>query len=133
MRKLRVNDKVQVITGDYAGKQGVVKKIFKKKERLYVVVEGVNMVKKHIKKGMLGKDAPGGIIEIEAPIDASNVMLVCPACGKLTRVAINKQDGKKIRVCKKCGKEIAHTAVSKKKKAGKSKEKAESKKDKKRD
>ena len=118
MRKIRTGDKVKVITGDYKGQKGVVKKVVRKKARLWFIVEGINKVKKHIKKGLLGKDAPGGIIEVEAPIDASNVMLVCPVCGKPTRVAIKvKEDGKKVRVCKKCGAEITNVPTKEDSKA----------------
>ena len=72
-----------------------------------IVVEKVNMVKKHQKPR--GQGMPGGIIEKEAPIDASNVMLVCPKCGKATRVGHKYLDGeakpsrRKVRVCKECG------------------------------
>ena len=64
----------------------------------------MKMVKKHQKPR--GQGMPGGIIEKEAPIDASNVMLVCPKCGKPTRIAHKITDGKKARICKKCGAEL---------------------------
>ena len=83
---IRKGDKVQVITGKDKGKQGVVLRGLPKEER--VLVEGVNMVTK------------------EAPIHVSNVMLVCPTCGKPTRIAKKRVDGKGVRVCKKCGADI---------------------------
>ncbi len=113
MRRLRIGDKVQVITGDDKGKIGVVKRLIGNDR---ILVEGVNKMKKHIKKGVLGKNQKGGIFEIEAPIHISNVMLVCPHCGKPTRVEIAVIDGKKMRVCKKCGKPIDKKAKVKGKK-----------------
>ena len=104
---VKAKDTVVVITGQDKGKQGKVLVAEPKKNR--VVVEGVAMVKKHQKSRMQGQ--PGGIIEKEAPIDASNVMVICPKCGKGARfghkVTITEKDGKKIRnvarVCKRCG------------------------------
>ena len=69
-----------------------------------VIVEGVNMITRHTKPKKMGE--PGGRIEKEAPIDASKVMLYCANCKKGVRVASKVVDGKKVRVCKKCGKEI---------------------------
>lgn len=101
---VKKNDTVKVIAGNYKGKIGKVLKVFPEKDR--VLVEGVNIVKKHVKKSR--KYPQGGIIEMEAPIHISNVMLICPRCGKATRVGHTKlvsADGKKrkMRVCKKCG------------------------------
>ena len=105
MPKLNVKkgDKVQVISGKDKGAQGEIKKAMPKENR--VVVEGVAMVKKHVKADQQGQG--GGIVEKEAAIDASNVMLVCPSCGKPTRVGHKvNAEGKKVRVCKKCGAEF---------------------------
>ena len=107
---VKAKDTVVVITGQDKGKQGKVLVAEPKKNR--VVVEGVAMVKKHQKSRMQGQ--PGGIIEKEAAIDASNVMLFCPKCNAGRRfgnkVTITEKDGKKIRnvirVCKKCGTEL---------------------------
>ncbi|MCS7228870.1 MAG: 50S ribosomal protein L24 [Candidatus Kryptonium sp.] len=101
---IKKNDTVLVIAGNYKGKIGKVLKVLREKER--VLVEGVNIVKKHVRKSP--KYPQGGIIEMEAPIHVSNVMLVCPKCGKATRVGhttLVSADGKrsKMRVCKKCG------------------------------
>lgn len=99
---VRKGDKVQVLSGKDKGAQGEVKKVIPSTGR--VVVEGVAMVKKAQKPDAQGNN--GGIIQKEAAIDASNVMLVCPKCGQPTRVA-RKHDGKNlIRVCKKCGAEF---------------------------
>ena len=107
---VKAKDTVVVITGQDKGKQGKVLVAEPKKNR--VVVEGVAMVKKHQKSRMQGQ--PGGIIEKEAAIDASNVMLFCPKCNAGRRfghkVTMSEKDGKKvrnvIRVCKKCGNEL---------------------------
>lgn len=102
MSKLNVkkNDTVVVITGKDKGKQGKV--LIAEPQNGKVVVQGVNMVTKH--KKPRGQQDPGGIIHQEAPIDASNVMLVCSKCGKATRSAKKLLDnGDKVRVCKKCG------------------------------
>ena len=108
---VKSKDTVIVISGKDKGKKGKISAAFPKLNR--VTVEGVNIVTKHQK----ARNAmpPGGIIHKEMPIDASNVMLVCPKCGKATRVS-NKADKVKddngkmhrklIRVCKKCGAEI---------------------------
>jgi large subunit ribosomal protein L24 len=101
--KIKRDDLVLVIAGKDKGKIGKVKKVIREKSR--VVVEGVNIVKKHMRAR--GPELPSGIIQMEAPIHVSNVKLVCPLCGQATRVGfVIKEDGKKSRVCKKCGKEI---------------------------
>jgi len=99
MRRLKKGDRVIVITGDDKGKIGRIESISAEK----VLVEGVNIVKKVIKKGMLGQNQTGTIVEVEAPFNISNAMLVCSSCNKPTRVGYATKDGKKSRVCKKCG------------------------------
>ena len=108
---VKSKDTVIVITGKDKGKKGKIAAAFPKLNR--VTVEGVNVVTKHQKAR--NQAQPGGIIHKEMPIDASNVMLVCPKCGKPTRVSrkIEKTEGengksvkKIIRICKKCGAEI---------------------------
>ncbi len=97
---IRKEDKVVVISGKDKGKKGKVMLAEPSAGRL--VIEKVNVVKKHQKPKGQGK--PGGIVNQEAPIDASNVMLVCGKCGKPTRIAFKLlKDGGKVRVCKKCG------------------------------
>lgn len=96
--KLKKEDTVQVIAGKDKGKQGRILKIHRDKDR--VIVEGVNIVKKAMKKRK--QTDRGGIIEIEAAIHASNLMIVCKKCGPV-RIGYKFEDDKKIRVCKKCG------------------------------
>ncbi len=100
--KLKKNDKVRVIAGKDKGKEGTIISFVPKKNR--VIVEGVRVVKKHVKASASTK---GGIVEKEAPIHISNVMLVCPHCNKPTRVGIKfLESGEKVRYCKKCGETI---------------------------
>ena len=107
---VRKNDLVMVITGKDKGTKGKITAAFPKTGK--VIVEGVNMVTRHQKARNARQ--PGGIVKKEAAIDASNVMLICPKCGKPTRVAhkvtVNEVNGKKdrsmVRVCKKCSAEI---------------------------
>ena len=110
--KIKKGDSVVVLSGKDKGRTGTVRQVMPKEGK--VVVEGVNMVTKHQKARNAMQ--PGGIVHMEAPIDASNVMLVCPKCGKGTRVAhkvvVVEENGVKkrkiIRVCKQkgCGAEI---------------------------
>ena len=94
---LKVGDKVIVIAGSNKGKEGTIKKVLKNENR--VIIEGVNMVKKHQKAS--GNES-GGILEIEAPIHASNVMIIDPKTKKATRIGHSTdKNGKKIRVSKK--------------------------------
>ena len=99
---IRKDDKVVVLSGKDKGKQGKVLTADPKAAK--VIVEGVNVATKHQKPRKQGEE--GGIIKVETPIYASKVQLVCPKCGKATRVAHKITDGKKVRVCKKCGAEI---------------------------
>ena len=99
---IRKDDKVVVISGKDKGKEGKV--IVANPKAGKVIVEGVNVASKHQKPRKQGEE--GGIIKVETPIYASKVQLVCPKCGKATRVGHKIADGKKVRVCKKCGAEI---------------------------
>jgi len=94
MRKIKRGDTVIIMRGRYQdkGKKG---KVLKVEDDQKVYVEGIRLVKKAVK----GK----GYVEKEAPVHISNVMVVCPKCGKPTRVEIQQKDGKRFRVCKKCG------------------------------
>ena len=104
MHRIRKGDRVIVTTGRDKGRQGTVIRVL---EDDHVVVENVNMVKKH-QKPMQGRAARTqvGIIEFEAPIDLSNVMLVCPKCGEAVRVGFRMDGAAKVRVCKNCGEDI---------------------------
>ena len=94
---IKKDDKVKVITGKDRGKIGKVLKVLRKKDR--ILVEKVNLIKRHTR--------PGGILESEAPIPWSNVMLMCNKCMAATRAAFKVlEDGKKIRTCAKCGETI---------------------------
>ncbi len=105
MNKMHVKrgDTVKVIAGKDKGKEGKVIAAVPSKNK--VIVEGVAMVKKHQKARMQGQQS--GIITKEAAIDASNVMRVCPSCGKAARTGVKVfEDGSKARYCKKCNAEI---------------------------
>ena len=99
---IKKDDKVIVLSGKDKGKQGKV--LVAEPKTGKVIVEGVNTASKHQKPRKQGEE--GGIIKVETPIYASKVQLVCPKCGKGTRVGHKLVDGKKTRVCKKCGAEI---------------------------
>ena len=99
---LKTGDKVRVITGKDKGKEGTIKKTLAKENR--VIVEGVNMIKKHQKPTSMIPN--GGIVDTEAPIQASNVMLIDPSTNEPTRVGFQVVDGKKVRIAKKSGKQI---------------------------
>jgi large subunit ribosomal protein L24 len=97
---IRKNDNVLVITGKDRGKRGRVLKVTPETNRL--VVEGVNMIKRHTKPNP-NKNVKGGIVEREATLHASNVQLVCPECGAQTRIGHKVLgDGRKVRICRKC-------------------------------
>ena len=100
---LKVGDKVVVIAGSSKGKEGKIIKVLKNENK--VIVEGCNIVKKH-KKGN-GQET-GGILEVEAPIHASNVMIIDPKTKKRTRIGYTiDKNNKKIRIAKKSGEKIA--------------------------
>ena len=101
--KIRKNDEVLVIRGDDRGKRGKVHGSFPRDER--ILVEGVNFVKRHMRPRPNVKQA--GIVEREAPIHVSSVMLVCSKCHRPTRVGFRVlEDGSKVRSCKRCGEVI---------------------------
>ena len=99
MLNIKKKDKVVVLVGKDKGKEGEVLKVIEETNK--VIVSKVNFVKRHTKPT---QREPGGIKEKEAPISISNVMLVCPKCGKPNRPKFDSlSDGKKVRVCRKCG------------------------------
>lgn len=105
--RIKENDTVEVVAGNYKGVRGTVQRVLPKENR--VVVSGVNLVKKHQKPRSTGgrTQAQGGIIEFEAPIDASNVMLVCPTTDEPTRVGVRRdENGRRVRYSKRSGKDI---------------------------
>ena len=96
--KIRKNDTVEVIAGKDKGKRGTVVRVILKKDA--VIVSGVNIVKKAMRKR--SQQDQGGIVEIEAPLNISNVAIVCKKCG-VTRIGYKLDGDKKVRVCRKCG------------------------------
>ena len=96
---IRRDDKVIVLSGKDKGKEGKVLSVDPKAGKL--IVEGVNVATKHAKPRKQGEQ--GGIIKVETPIYACKVQVLCPKCGKATRVAHKLENGKNVRVCKKCG------------------------------
>jgi len=104
--RIRKNDMVLVISGNQKGKKGKVLKVFPKTEK--IIVEGVRLIKRHSKPTQ--KNPKGGIIEKEASINVSNVMVICSKCNTATRVGIKiLEDRRKTRVCKNCGEMILST------------------------
>lgn len=107
---IRKDDRVEVITGKNKGKIGKVKKVVADKDRVRVIVEGVNMVVRHTKAPSPG--APSGKIEKEAPLHISNVALLCPKCNEATRIGhvfvpqVGSEKPRKVRFCKKCQEHI---------------------------
>ena len=98
--RLKTGDKVVVLSGKDKGKEGKIVAVSPKEGKL--IVEGVNMVSKHVKPRRAGEE--GGIVKTEGALYACKVQLVCPKCGKATRIAHKiAEDGKKKRSCKKCG------------------------------
>jgi large subunit ribosomal protein L24 len=97
--KIRRDDTVVIIAGKDRGKKGKVRRAFPDENR--VIVEGFNMIKRHSRARRAARQA--GIIELEAPLHVSNVMLVCEKCGKPARVGFRfLDDGKKVRICNSC-------------------------------
>ena len=98
MSMIKKGDTVVVIAGKEKGKSGKVTDVSPKDNK--VLVEGINIVTKHQKARK--QDEKSQIVKKNAPVEVSNLMVVCPSCGKATRVAHNTVDGKKVRICKKC-------------------------------
>ena len=97
--KIKKGDTVQVLSGNDKGKTGEVLEVIPKTGK--VVVKGANVRKKHVKPRKQGEE--GGIIPVECAVNSSIVNVVCPKCGKATRIEYKVEDGKKVRICKKCG------------------------------
>jgi large subunit ribosomal protein L24 len=103
MLRIRKDDNVEVITGKDKGKKGKVIAVFPKQVK--ALVEGINFVKKHMRKTQ--QDQKGGIVQKEVPIHLSNLMLVCKRCNKSVKFGASLlKDGSKMRVCKSCGEVI---------------------------
>lgn len=97
--RIKKGDNVSVLSGNDKGKTGEVLEIIPKADK--IVVKGVNVRKKHVKPRKAGEE--GGIIAVECAIPSSKVNVVCPKCGKTTRVGYTVEADKKVRICKKCG------------------------------
>jgi len=120
---IKKGDTVKILYGKERGRRGPVVAVDPKKER--VIVEGLNLYKRHLKGD--GRTRTSEIVTIEKPFPISKIMLVCPSCDKATRVSIKQEGDKKVRVCKKCGKEITVDKTIKKE-VDKKEEKKETKK-----
>jgi large subunit ribosomal protein L24 len=102
MNRVKKGDTVEVISGDDLGVRGEVLRVLPKEDR--VVVSTVNMVIKHQSAQRAGRSqVQGGRVQFEAPVHLSNVMPVCPSCDRAVRVGFEVVDGRKVRVCRKCG------------------------------
>ena len=99
--KLMVGDEILVLRGKDKGKKGKIDRVFGRRQE--VLVTGINIYKKHVKKS---KKTPGGITEVFRPLPVSKVVLVCPNCDLSTKVQILSKGDKKVRVCKKCKQQI---------------------------
>lgn len=109
--KIKQGDNVVIIAGKYKGKTGKVMRVLEKQNR--ATVEKINIRTRHIKKTAT---RPGERIKYEAPMDTSNMMLICPSCSKPTRVGYHQPEkGKKYRVCKKCKESVEQSAPKKSK------------------
>jgi large subunit ribosomal protein L24 len=100
--KIKKGDKIIVLAGKDKGKTGTVERAILKTAE--VIVSGINIVKKHVKVSK--KNPAGGVIEIARPMPVGKAALVCPSCGKKTRVGYQKSGKEKNRICQKCGKTI---------------------------
>jgi large subunit ribosomal protein L24 len=104
MSELKKNDKVKVISGKEKGRQGKILKVLTEREA--ALVERLNFVKRHSRAGAK-PGQQGGIVEKEAPLSLSNLMLVCPKCSKATRIGIRVlEGGDRVRYCKKCKEQV---------------------------
>lgn len=99
--KIKKGDKVKVLLGKDRGKEGTVEFVLGKDRKVFV--GGANLYKRHVRKM---QNMEGGIVDIPKPLDISNIALICPNCHKVTRVGYKTDNNTKVRVCKKCAKEI---------------------------
>jgi large subunit ribosomal protein L24 len=99
---LRKGDLVEVLSGEERGRRGKILRVEldKENERYRVLVEGLNLAKKHQRARGAGK--PGGIVDLPNPFDVSNVALLCPKCGKRSKVRREPHEGRRVRICTKC-------------------------------
>ncbi|MBO5606946.1 MAG: 50S ribosomal protein L24 [Treponema sp.] len=102
--KIHKDDNVEILAGKDKGKRGSVVRVFEKNGHVRVLVAGCNLVKKAIKRR--SEQDAGGIAEVEAPLDISNVGIVCKKCGRPVKVGYKLDGDKKVRVCRKCGEKL---------------------------
>ena len=100
--KIKQGDTVQVLSGNDKGKTGEVLEVIPGTEK--IIVKGINVRKKHVKARKQGEE--GGILPVECAIHASKVNVVCPKCGKATRIGYQIEKDQKVRICKKCNAKI---------------------------
>lgn len=100
--KIKKGDNVKVLSGNDKGKTGEVLEVIPKTQK--IIVKGINVRKKHVKPRKQGEE--GGIIPVECAIHASKVNVVCPKCGKATKIGYQIEKNEKVRVCKKCNTKI---------------------------
>jgi large subunit ribosomal protein L24 len=100
--KIKKGDKVMICAGKDKGRNGVVDKVYKNAGK--VIIAGMNLYKKHVKKNE--KMPQGGIVDLPRPINVSKLALICPKCGKVTRVGYQIDKNKKYRICRKCDSKI---------------------------
>ena len=117
MNSIKKNDAVKIIAGNDKGKTGTIIAVDAKAGKVAVKGEGITMSKNFVKPR--NAQEKGGIVDKERFIDASNVMVICPACNKATKIAVKDVDGKKVRVCKHCGASLDEAKASAKKAAAK--------------
>lgn len=104
MLKFKIKDKVKITSGKDKGREGEIERVFPK-EKL-VLVPGINVYKKHV-KGAPGQK--GGIYDVPRPLSFSKIAIVCPKCKKVTRLGFKVVENQKLRICRKCGREIDST------------------------
>ncbi len=100
--KIKKGDKIKIVTGKDRGREGTVERVYPLQNK--ILVAGVNIFKKHVKKSE--KMPQGGIVEISRPLQIANVALVCPQCGKPTRIGYKIEENRKVRICRKCKKAL---------------------------
>lgn len=107
--KIKKGDTVKILYGKDSGKRGTVVALDVKNDK--VVIEGMNLYKRHLKGD--GRTRTSEILIVEKPYPVSKIMMICPVCDKSTRIGMKKEGEKTVRICKKCGKELVKEAVKK--------------------
>lgn len=100
--KIKKGDKVKILSGKDKGREGKVERVYQKQNK--VLIPGINIYKKHIKKSE--KVPQGGVVDLPRPLNVSNLALICPKCGKVARIGYTTAGNKKFRICKVCQEKI---------------------------